>query len=258
MPPHAAEAEGPLTLQGAVERALRNNPALWAKRQELGVAVGELVTANLPLQANPQLELGAIRRSSDEGRRRVDPSISLSQEVEVAGQPGYRRKAARAGLEQAQLEIRDLERRIAGEVKVVFHQALAAQEKLKVAGQVVRLRKELLEAAQTRFEAGETAILPVKAIEVELGQAAREELELRKGLSAAQRELMRLLAWPEGEPLELGGELRYRPLGVPGGAEASSSPQAPRQPPSSPISPEPSSEPALDPIQGQSLDSLRE
>ena len=42
--PPPAEAQGPLTLQGAVERALRNNPALWTRRQELGMTVGELVT----------------------------------------------------------------------------------------------------------------------------------------------------------------------------------------------------------------------
>jgi hypothetical protein len=87
-----------LDLPTAVKIALERNLELKAKSEELGIAEGRVLKSNLFLQNNPELEADMANKhlkKPEEGfnKNLFQPGVSLSQEFEIGGQPGYRANA---------------------------------------------------------------------------------------------------------------------------------------------------------------------
>src|SRR4030095_13207139 len=104
-----------LNLEQVVQIALERNLELKAKREELGIAEGKVIRANLSLQHNPELEGEAGNFKGTRGepafaRNQTNFAFRLSQELEIGGQSTYRREAAQRNLEKVKLEIGECER----------------------------------------------------------------------------------------------------------------------------------------------------
>ena len=104
-------AEHSLDLPAALQHALRDNPELKAKRHSLGIAQGRAQQAGLLFQSNPRFSVEVESLTS--GRSGTSVELNLHQEIEIAGQRGYRSEAAEKNLAQAQLSIEDAERLLA-------------------------------------------------------------------------------------------------------------------------------------------------
>jgi len=149
-----------LNLQQVVQMALDHNLELSAKREELGIAEGRLIRANLLIQFNPEVEGDVSNRrlenSSDASNRNVPQrGVTLSQEFEIAGQPQYRREAANGNLEKVKLEIADFERILRFRVTEIFLKLSNLAEKIRQAEHITDLRDRLYEAAKTRLALGD-------------------------------------------------------------------------------------------------------
>jgi outer membrane protein, heavy metal efflux system len=181
-----------LDLNAVIKLALEQNLEFKAKKEELGVAEGRVIKSNLFLQQNPELEgeAGNFKVTRGEpafAKNQTNFGFSLSQELEIGGQPTYRREAAQRNLEKARFEIGDVERTIRFRVAEFFLKLLNTQEKIKQAEQVVDLRSRLYEASKTRLALGDIPEVQLTLSEFELNR-------VRSDLIGFQREYEKLLS----------------------------------------------------------------
>ncbi|MCZ6625466.1 MAG: TolC family protein [Deltaproteobacteria bacterium] len=202
-----------LDLERAIRLALERNLELQAKKEELGIAEGEVIRANLFLQHNPELEGDILNRrlkKPEEGVKKNLPGggISLSQEFEIGGQPRYRRQAAQRNLERAKFEIKDIERILRFRVTDIFLRILNTQAKIKQAEQIVDLRSRLYEASRTRLASGDIPEVQLIIAEFELNGAKSDLIEFQREYEDLLSRLRIELALKEGERVGIVGDLR--------------------------------------------------
>jgi cobalt-zinc-cadmium efflux system outer membrane protein len=181
-----------LNLEQAVHIALESNLELKAKREELGIAEGKVIRASLFLQHNPELEgeAGNFKVTRGEpafARNQTNFGFSLSQELEIGGQPTYRREAAQRNLEKVKLEIGEFERILRFRITELFLKLLNTQTKIKQGEQIVDLRSRLFEASKTRLALGDIPEVQVTISEFDLNRA-------RSDVIGSQREYEELLS----------------------------------------------------------------
>ncbi len=207
-------AEGiKLDLPAAIKLALEQNLELKAKEAELGVVQGKVAKADLLLQQNPELEgdvadRRAKERAEGERRHHTDVGIRLSQEVEIGGQSGYRRLAARKELEKASWELKDSELQLRFRVKTLFFNLLALREKMERAKAVVDLRNRLHQVGQKRVQIGDAPAMILAQTEFELSRAKSELLGLQREYRRNLTELRVLLNLPADQEVVLEGDLK--------------------------------------------------
>src|SRR5437867_933967 len=168
-----------LTLPEALRLARERNPDLLAARQELEIAHGRLVKARYPSQFNPELGGEVTNRSRGEpgeAGNTADFAVTLSQELEVAGQRSKRIEEAERNLEKVLQQVRDAERVLTSQVKEVFYQAVSRNRRLDLFRQVENLNRRLQEIAAARFQAGEVPKMEVNLAEIRLGQARKDTI----------------------------------------------------------------------------------
>jgi cobalt-zinc-cadmium efflux system outer membrane protein len=204
-----------LTLPLAIEQALRNNPDLKAKRQALGIAQGRVQQAELLFQDNPHLSMDVDYRhrrfALPTGKSGVDTEVRLLQEIEIAGQRGYRREAAAKNLAQAEWSVADAERLLQWEVTRVFYDLFALQEQIAVRQQMLSTQEALLQAGLTRFERGDISVLEVDTLRLERDRTRSELVSSEEERVRKETQLRLLLGLGEETPLAAGGNLLTLP-----------------------------------------------
>lgn len=183
----------PMTVDEAVQQALKQNPDLQALRLEEGAAHGQLDKARLLFINNPTVGGNISKKDRPEeegGGAFTNYGFKLSQEFEVAGQRSSRIAVAENELARVQAGIKDRERVLISDVKDAFTKVLALKKKNGLAREVVQLKEELLGYTKIKFQAGDISGLDVNLAEVELSKAKRElllnEREHREALFALQ------------------------------------------------------------------------
>ena len=204
----SAAQEIKLNLDSAIKLALEQNWELKAKREELGVAEGRLIRANLFLQFNPELEGDYSNRrlkKPEEGSNRNIPQggVTLSQEFEIAGQPTYRRAAAERNLEKVKLEITDFERVLRFRIAEIFLKLSNVQEKIRQAELIVELRSRLYEASKTRLALGDIPEVQLTVSEFELNRSKSDLITLQREYEELLSRLKSELVVEGDEKIEL-------------------------------------------------------
>ncbi|MGE0679567.1 MAG: TolC family protein [Candidatus Binatia bacterium] len=193
-----------LDLPTTIARALRENPDLQAKRQALGIALGRVQQAELLFLENPQLNVDADFRhrrfAEPSGRSGADVEVRLLQEIEIAGQRGYRREAATKNLNRAEQAVADAERRLQLEVTQVFYDLLGLQEKITAQRQMLATQEDLLLAGRERFDRGDISVLEVDTLRLERDRAHSELVSSEEERVSAETQLHSLLGLGK-EPL---------------------------------------------------------
>ena len=141
-----------LSLEEAQRLALAQNPAFLAERQEFDIARGQLTQARI-YNFNPEMEFQAPGAGTSGAIGEYE--ASLSQEVEWAGQRGLRIRAARVGLDRAESGVRNAARQTLADVSTAFYTALAAEQRLAVARELLQLNEQLLTATRVQAREGE-------------------------------------------------------------------------------------------------------
>src|SRR5574341_696172 len=203
-----AAQEITLSLDSAVKLALERNLELKAKREELGIAEGRLIRANLLLQHNPELEGDVSNRRLEkpsEGSNRNVPQggFTFSQEFEIAGQPQHRREAANRNLEKVKLEITDFERSFRFRIAEVFLRLSNVREKITQAEYVVDLRGRLYEASKTRLDLGDIPGAQLIVAEFELNRSKSDLITLQRDYEELLSRLKSELVVESDEKVEL-------------------------------------------------------
>lgn len=201
-----------LSLSEALTLAREQNPELLAARQELEIARGRLVKAQYPTPFNPELGGSAARRDfADRSGGSTDFDVTLSQELEVAGQRGKRIEEATRNLDKVAQQVKDTERLTLTQVKDAFYRSLYLKRRLELFREVEALNRRLQNTAASRFQAGDIAKMEANVAEVRLGQARKETIVAARDYHNALRELERLLGREPTGHLAPVGQLSVQP-----------------------------------------------
>ncbi|MHB1071306.1 MAG: TolC family protein [Gemmatimonadaceae bacterium] len=198
--PAAASAADTVALSLAdVQRlAVARNPALLATRQETAIAGGALRQARV-YPFNPDLALQTVGGSR--GKDGGPYQLTLTQEIQWAGQRGMRIRAARTGLARATSVVQDAARLAVAEASGAFYTAVAAERRMAVARDALALTERLLAAVRTQVAEGEISVLEANLAEIEAGRARARLLAAQRVATSAQFELKQLLGLPAERPI---------------------------------------------------------
>ena len=201
-----------LLLSEALTSAHERNPDLLSARQELNIARGRLVRAQYPNQFNPEISGGAAHRHFADGPgSSTDFDLTLSQELEVAGQRSKRTEEAEKNLARIAQQVKDKERLVSAQVKDAFYRSLSLQKRFALFQEVETLNRRLRDIAASRFQAGDIAKMEVNVAEVRLGQTRKDTLVAGRDYRNALQELERLLGLEPVGRLIPRGQLAIRP-----------------------------------------------
>lgn len=182
-----------LTVDAVRRLVLTNDPGYLAAREETAIARGALRQASI-LPFNPDLSLAAPGTGPTAPRNPLE--VTLSQELEWAGQRGLRRRAASTALMGARAAVSNTARERMAEASGGFYSAEASERRLDVMRASAELGRRLLEAVQLQLREGEISALEANLAEIESGRAQARVINEQRQLTARQVELKRALGLP--------------------------------------------------------------
>ena len=190
-----AKAAETLTVGQAVETALEHNPDLLAIRQEVEMARGRKVKADLFNQFNPTVNAQVWNRNNPGSGNVTDSKVLVSQEVEVAGQRGLRREEATRNVTRVEAQVKNRERIITKQVKLAFFQVLTLKKRLELRREIEKLNRRIRDASTARLKAGVAPIMESNLAEIRYGQSRKEVFVAVAALQNALLTFRRSLGW---------------------------------------------------------------
>ena len=181
IPSAAPNEKGTVSLEIAVQTALRENPELNVIREKVKVARARV--EGIALLENPALE------TEFAGGRGFEQGFELIQTFQLGGQRGHQRRIAQNHLEKVNTELAEATRLLTKSVNLAFYKLALAQEKLGLAKEIVQSSEQMHEIAQFQFEAGDISVTQANLANIQLQSARREAATLESELRLAQIEL---------------------------------------------------------------------
>lgn len=197
----AVEAAGPLTLDAALELALRASPRLAVAAREREALDAALVQA----RARPNPDISVFIEDTRSATRVT--TLQLNQPIELGGKRDARIDAAERGRDAAAAEYEAQRAELRATVKAAFFDVLIAQERLRLAEESIELARRASNAAARRVAAG--VISPVEetkarvaetGVRLEAALAANELTAARLRLAATWGNPLPRFERAEGEP----------------------------------------------------------
>jgi cobalt-zinc-cadmium efflux system outer membrane protein len=170
-----------LTLQEALQVALRSNPELAAAVRELEAIQGIRLQAGL--RPNPSLST-YVETTGDAAQQ---TTVQLNQPIELGNKRGARIDAAEAQLDTVNAGLEAKKAEIRAGVTSAFYEVLAAQQRLTLAQSALDIARQAREATAKRVEAGK--ISPVEEVKSRVAESAvKIEANQATGAFAAARQ----------------------------------------------------------------------
>ena len=206
----AAEDKAPAplltTIEGLVNQALVNNAELRVFEAEVAVAKGQRTQAGFFTNPEIATEIGAREVRDSENVLQGNGttfSIALTQTFEFPGKGTLRKAVANKNVEIAELGLEQFRLALAGQVRLLAYEHIAANSEAEAAEAVYRQSSELASqlTSQTGFGARQQIeIRLIQASLIELGAAIKES-SLRR--EETRTKLNTLLGLPQSIPLRL-------------------------------------------------------
>lgn len=197
IPTAFSEGEGKISLDAAIQTALRENQELSAIREKLKVARARI--DGIALLGNPELETEFV------GGIDGEQLLELSKPFELGGQRGHRKRIANILLKKVNAELADASRLLTTSVKLGFYDLLLVQEKLKLTEAVIQHYEQMRNIAQVQFETGDISVTQLNLARIQLQTVLRDASVLDGELQLAQLEINNLMgAALEAAPIAVG------------------------------------------------------
>jgi len=188
--PEITEPTGPITLRQALALALMHNPELRAFSWEVRASEARRLQASL--LPNPEMEVeveevgGTGERSGFDG---AETTIQLGQLIELAGKRPKRERVAALESNLAGWDYEAKRLDVLTEVALAFVGVLAAQERLTLAEELVRLSEKVMDTVAQRVEAGKDSPVEKTKAQVALAGARIEQKRAQRRLVSARKQL---------------------------------------------------------------------
>ena len=187
-----------LTLGAARAAAHETSPDLRALREGVGAAAArERQAAALP---NPTVAYGHERTSRD-GRSNAQHITQLVQPLELGGQRGARREAARLRRLGAEARLAAAEAQLDFDVTRAYATAVAAERRAVLAAQAAETFTEARRVSQARLAAGDISGYADRRLRLEAARYAARRAEATVAREAARVALATLVGEGEGAAL---------------------------------------------------------
>src|SRR5262249_30703734 len=204
---HGQVPQTSLTMDTAVELALRNSPVVQAKEREYAAVRANEITAGL--RPNPT----ASYLADQLGSANVDHqhTVTISQPIELGGKRQRRIESAQAASRVSELELGDVRRQVSAQVKKAFTDVLAAGATQKLAEENLRTLDEVERVNRLRAEKGDIAELELLRIQVQRFAFERDLGDARQA-GQATRIALRAAIGPDAvaRDFEVSGDLAFR------------------------------------------------
>jgi outer membrane protein TolC len=172
-----------LTLDEAVQRALRMDPQVSVARASLAVAAAETAAArSLPA---PEFRMSTGSFDADPETVKERTTVGLRYSPPRPRELTLKQEIAKAREQSASAVIRAAEVRVAGNVRLAFRRAVMAQYRALVAGRIVELRKNKRRTVLRQVSAGVKESDENDLAELDLDEAENAQ---RRAMAAAKLE----------------------------------------------------------------------
>jgi cobalt-zinc-cadmium efflux system outer membrane protein len=213
----APGCRGGLTQAVAVRCALAASPAVQVAERAASAAEGRQLAARTILPSNPQAEVTVASRYgvwAGNVDRDVNVYGRLSQELEVAGQRGRRKRVAQSDVEAQQRRIDAVRREVAADVLTAHVEALAAKEQQALVKRLSATAQALVDLTREGEKAGLTSGLNADVAGTTVVRLRRQQIEADRRLATATALLAGFIGQDPSRPdVDAIGELA--PLPVP-------------------------------------------
>ncbi len=198
----ALAREVSLSVEGAAAYAIKHNPALAAARLRIEEARGRLDAAGR--RPNPELEFDLSQnvRSREHG-----VGVAWMQKFPRTARLALEKAVSRAELTAAAAEVRDAERRLAGEVRAAAVGLIALENERELRGRQILASEELAAFMTKRVQAGEASVVDAAQVELESKQLGTQVLMLDVEKVALLGTLRPLLGVGAGDAVKITGAL---------------------------------------------------
>jgi cobalt-zinc-cadmium efflux system outer membrane protein len=187
-----AEAITALTLETALNLAMRHNPDIAVAERELEAIEGTKTQAGI--RPNPSIS-ASIQDTRSDARQTY---LQLNQEIELGNKREARIEAADAVYKKSTAELDSKKAEIHANVVNAFYKVLAAQERLKLSQSSFEIASQALDAAAKRVKAGKSS--PVEETKSKIAQSSAK-IELNQATSQLSSARKRLTAlWGSASP----------------------------------------------------------
>ena len=163
-----------------ISEVLTTHPAV--RRAQLEVEAAEYTLGGSRLQPNPTISI--VATAGD-----VNDFSSLSQTLEISGQPRLRQEQAQARLEAARIQLRAARRQVAGEVYAGWLSLWEKQHLAVLAQLRMDLMKEMVRVTKRRYEVGEIPQNESLRVELASAEAEADQKKAQSAYAAAARSL---------------------------------------------------------------------
>lgn len=201
-----ADAQIVLTLEETIARARDQAGAVAVARARIAETEAGLLEASARFRDSPTIAASAGPRTAG-AERLTDVEIGISQQFETGGQRRARIAGAQASVDRQRAEADDTARVVVFEAATALLDGIAAVERLRIAEEADTVGRDLLNAMERRYAAGDIAAIDLNLARIEAARSAAMLREARADLTAAIGVLRALLRLPDAEPVELRGTL---------------------------------------------------
>lgn len=191
IPPAFSNGESRISLEIAVQTAMRENPEINAIREKIKVARARI--EGIAILDNPKLE------TEFTGGAGQAQGFELTQTFQLGGQRSHEKRIAGTHFEKVNTQLAEASRLLTKLVKTAFYKLALVQEKLKLAKEIIQNTEQMRDLAQFQYETGDISITQANLANIQLQSALREAAMLESELHLAQLELNGLM----GTPLEV-------------------------------------------------------
>ena len=217
--PSPAPAPLLITLDQAIELALKNSPTILATRTEIQQSQAQEVTANL--RPNPDLlfdsqfipifEPGNFSNNTLTNIQQFD--IGVSYLVERGKKRQNRLRAARDATSVTASQVADAERTLTFNVGQQFVNALLANSNLQFAQEDLKSFQQTVDISEQRYKAGDISEGDFLKIKLQLLQCQTDVSSARGARVQALNSLRQLLGYSSvPHSFDVAGDLEYVPL----------------------------------------------
>lgn len=182
------EPSGELTLEQVLTLATTRSPEIAAAESEVRAREGRLLQA--AARPNPELSGTTENLGGDAAESGgVQSTLQIGQRLELGGDRAARIAAASAGRDLGRWDLESRRLDVIGRARRAFFDVLAAQRRVELADDTVRLAEEVRNTVAARVEAGKVSPIEDTRADVALAAERIERSRAASDLAAARSRL---------------------------------------------------------------------
>jgi len=212
-----------ITRENLIPCALESSLASKAEREGLAAAEGKQQAASPLLPTNPVLALSGGRREATGQTPVFNWYVTLSQEIEIGGQRGARKRAADAEREAQEKAVAKTDREVAAAAWRAYFEAIAAREEARLSAELEARTAKVDVAARAAADKGLIAGVDADIAETAHLRVAQERIAATRRAELAKAALFTAMGLDPSRQASVEGDLSPLP-----GIEAFTEKQDPR------------------------------